>query len=144
MQASWWQLRHWRFKADMNGDGVVTSADVPHWAQWLFLLPGDAAIALFGATPLGRFFELTPASIGGPISAGISAALWVLALITAFYVPRFFVDIVDPTSRQQRLEQRRAERARKRRERLARRKPLRFSFRRAAPLRVEERREPRF
>jgi hypothetical protein len=144
MQTSWWQYRKWRFMADMNGDGAVSTADVPHWMEWIFLLPGDAAIALSGATPVGRFLELTPASFGSPTSAGLAAALWVLIIMAAFYLPRFFVDIIDPTSRQQRLEHRRAERMRKRRARLARRKPLHLYFRRPAPLRYEERREPRF
>jgi hypothetical protein len=146
MQASWWQYRQWRFNADMTGDGLVTPSDVPLWGEWLFYLPGDALIALFGDSRFGRFLELTPASLGTPTSAALSLAGWLVALIAVVYLPRLFIDILDPTSRQQRIEARRAKRERKRRERLARRKPLRlyFGFRRVAPLPVEERREPRF
>lgn len=138
MQASWWQYRHWRFRADMNGDGLATTSDVPLWAEWLFFVPGDAFIAQFGSTSFGRFLELTPASFGTATSAALSTALWLLAISAAFYLPRFFVDIVDPTSRQERREKRGAERARKRRERLARRTPRRGG------MPVQERREPRF
>jgi hypothetical protein len=143
MQASWWQYRQWRFNADMSGDGMVTASDVPLWAQWLFYLPGDAIIAQFGASRFGRFLELTPASFGTNTSAALSVTAWLVALIGVVYLPRFFIDIFDPTSRQQRIEERRAKRERRRRARLARRKPLRFYFRRVAPLPVEERREPR-
>jgi hypothetical protein len=146
MQASWWQYRQWRFNTDMSGDGLVTASDVPLWAEWIFYLPGDAFIAQFGDGRLGRFLELAPTSFGTPTSAALSVAGWLLALLALFYLPRFFIDIFDPTSRQQRIEERRAKRERKRRERLARRKPqrLQFAFRRAAPLPIEERREPRF
>src|SRR5688572_11016525 len=124
MQASWWQYRQWRFSADMNGDGVVTRSDLPLCVEWWFYFPGDAFIALFGTTKIGRFLELTPASMGSSTSAVISGILWVLALGVVAYLPRFFVDIVDPTSRQQRREQREAERERRRREQLARGKAL--------------------
>jgi hypothetical protein len=144
MLISWWQYRQWRFNADMSGDGVVTAADVPLWAEWAFYLPGDAIIAQFGATAFGRVLELTPGSFGTEISAMLSAAAWLLALATLVYLPRLFVDIMDPTSRQERIERRRAERTRKRRERLARRRAPRLHSRRVAPLPVEERREPRF
>jgi hypothetical protein len=143
MQASWWQHRQWRFLADMNGDGVVTTTDVPLWAEWFFFLPGDSVIAQFGSTPFGRFLELTPASFGSATSAAISAPVWLLAISAAFCLPGFVLDIFDPTYRQQKREQREAQRARKRRERLTRRKPPRF-FRRHSELPVEERREPRF
>jgi hypothetical protein len=140
MQTPWWQYRQWRFLADMNGDGLVTTSDAPLWAQWFFFLPGDAFIAQFGTTPLGTFLEVTPASFGSTTSAALSAALWLLALGAAFYVPRFFVDILDPTSRQQRREQRQAKRAHKQSAQGAHPKPQRF----VGPLPFEERREPRF
>ena len=144
MQASWWQYRQWRFSADMNGDGVVTKSDLPLCVEWWFYFPGDAFIALFGNTKIGRFLELTPASFGSSTSAVTSAILWILALGLVAYLPRLFVDLFDPTSRQQRREQREAERERRRRGRLARRKVLRPPFRRPSPLPVQERREPRF
>lgn len=133
MQA-WWQYRQWRFLADMNGDGVVTSSDVPLWVEWFFFLPGDGVIAQFGSTPFGRFLELTPASFGSMTSAVISAAVWLLAMMAAFRLPIFLIDILDPTYRQQKREHRQAQRARRR---------PRF-LRRHSALRVEERREPRF
>ena len=145
MQYSWWDYRQWRFLADMNGDGIVSVRDVPDWATWLFYLPGDAFIALFGTTRVGVFLELTPASFGGSTSAMLSVALWLLAVAIALYLPRLFIDIVDPTSRQQRRERRLAQRERKRRARLARRTANqsvpRFEERREP--RLEERREPR-
>lgn len=136
-----WQDRGWRFVADMNGDGVVTTGDVRLWAEWLYFLPGDAAIAQLGATPLAAFLGLTPASFGGGSSAAISAAGWLLAVAAVRYLCGFLIDCVDPTYRQQRREQRAARRERKRRSRLMR-KPQRV-LRRTAPLPVEERREPR-
>lgn len=144
MQDSWWDYRKWRFLADMNGDGIVSVRDVPHWAAWLFYLPGDAFIALFGTTRVGVFLELTPTSFGGSTSAMLSVALWLLAVAIALYLPRLFVDIVDPTSRQQRRERREARRDRKRQARLARRTATRPLPKRQPTLRYEERREPRF
>jgi hypothetical protein len=136
MQGSWWTYRQWRFAADMNGDGVVSASDLPYWGPWIFFWPGDAFIALFGPTRLGRFLELSPASFGTPISAALSAALWLLALSAAWYLPRLFVDIVDPTSRQERRERRQAQRALKK-------QAQRRSGTRARAPRMEERREPR-
>lgn len=141
---SWWNYRQWRFVADMSGDGIVSLSDLPYWGTWLFYLPGDAFIALFGTTRVGQFLELSPASFGGSTSAALSVALWLLALAVVAYVPRLFIDILDPTSRQERREQRRARRELRRQARLARRRARRPLLRRAAPLRYEERREPRF
>jgi hypothetical protein len=142
MLASWWQYRQWKFVADMNGDGLVTSSDVPLWTHWCFFLPGDAFIAQFGTTRVGTFLEVTPASFGGTTSAVLSVALWLVAISAAFYIPRLFVDIVDPTSRQQRRERRVAQRVRKRTA-LTHPKPQR-SVRHDRPLPFEERVEPRF
>jgi hypothetical protein len=136
MLASWWQYRQWKFLADMNGDGLVTTSDAPLWLHWLFFLPGDAFIALFGDTRVGTFLEVTPASFGSTTSAVLSALLWPLALGLVLYVPRLFIDIVDPTSRQQRREQRAAQRTRR-----LRAQPRRFE---RGELRFEERREPQF
>jgi hypothetical protein len=141
MPASWWQYRQWRFLADMNGDGLVTTSDAPLWVHWLFYLPGDAFIAQFGGTRLGTFLELTPASFGSTTSAVLAVVLWLLAIGVVFYLPRLLVDIVDPTSRQQRREQRAAQRARKHRAPLTRAQPRRFE---RGELRLEERQEPRF
>ena len=143
MQESWWQYRQWRFPADMSGDGVVTSGDVRLWAEWLFFIPGDAVIALIGPMPFGHFLELTPASFGSTTSALISAAVWLLAIYAAVCLPGFFMDLVDPTHRQQKREWRQAQRARKQRARLMHREPQRFSRREGGP-HVEPRREPRF
>jgi hypothetical protein len=143
MQVTWWEYRQWRFLADMNADGMVTASDLPLWAKWAYFVPGDAFIAQFGTSKIGQFLELTPASLGSPTSAALSAVLWLLALFVVFYVPRLFIDIVDPTSRQQRRERRQAHRARKRQARLARSGQPPPARRRAAP-RYEERREPTF
>jgi len=138
MLASWWQYRGWRFVADMNGDGAVTMSDAPLWAQWVFFVPGDAVIAQFGTTSFGRFLELTPASFGSLTSAGISAVLWLLAIVLILNLPGLVLDILDPTYRQQKRERREAQRTRKRsgpssRDGLAKRRE-----------RLEIRREPRF
>jgi hypothetical protein len=148
MQVTWWEYRQWRFLADMNADGLVTASDLPLWAKFWYFLPGDAVIAQFGTTKLGQFLELTPASLGGPTSAVISALLWLLALGLVVYLPRLFVDIVDPTSRKERRERRQARRARKREARRERKreaalaggKQRRFLRRQERPL--MERREP--
>jgi hypothetical protein len=143
MQVTWWAYRQWRFLADMNGDGMITASDLPLWAKWVYFLPGDAFIAQFGTTKLGQFLELTPASLGSPTSAALSAVLWLAALLVVFYLPRLFIDIVDPTSRQQRRERRKAQRVRRREARLARRgQPGRLQ--RRADERLQERREPTF
>jgi hypothetical protein len=141
MLASWWQYRQWKFVADMNGDGLVTTSDAPLWVHWLFYLPGDAFIAQFGDTRLGTFLEVTPASFGSTTSAVLSAVLWLLVLGVVLRLPRFFIDIVDPTSRQQRREQRAAQRVRTQRAPPTRAQPRRFE---RGELRLEERREPRF
>jgi hypothetical protein len=141
MLTSWWQYRRWNFLADMNGDGLVTTSDAPLWLHWLFFLPGDAFIAQFGDTRLGTFLEVTPASFGSMTSAVLSVVLWLLAIGVVFYLPRFFVDILDPTSRQQRRERRAAQRARRRRAPLTQPQPRRFE---RGELRFDERREPRF
>jgi hypothetical protein len=142
MQVTWWQYRQWRFLADMNADGMVTASDLPLWIKWWFFVPGDAFIAQFGTTKFGQFLELTPASLGSPTSAALSALLWLFAAAVVFYVPRFFIDIFDPTARQQRRERRQAQRVRRRQARLARRAQPR-SWRREEE-RLPERREPTF
>jgi hypothetical protein len=114
MQASWWQYRKWKFVADMNGDGAVTSSDTSYWAHWLFFMPGDAVIAVIGPTTFGGFLDLTPVSFGSATSAWISAVVWVLGIWAAY----FFLDCADPTYRLQRRERRKAAKA-------ARREPLR-------------------
>jgi hypothetical protein len=109
MQASWWPYRHWKFVADMNGDGTLSGSDVSLWAQWLYFMPGDAFIAQIGPTDLGRLLGLTPASFGGIASACISAVLWLLALLAVFYLRAWILDAADPTYRQHLREQRKAE-----------------------------------
>ena len=142
MQVTWWEYRQWRFLADMNADGLVTASDLPLWAKWWYFVPGDAVIAQFGTTKFGQFLELTPASLGSPTSAVISALLWLLALALVIYLPVLFVDIVDPTSRKERRERRLARRERKREARLASGRQRRFLRREERP--VMERREPTF
>lgn len=109
MQAAWWHYRHWKFVADMNGDGTLSGSDVSLWAQWLYFMPGDAFIAQVGPTDLGRLLGLTQASFGGTISACISALLWLLALLAVLYLRAWILDAADPTYRQHLREQRKAE-----------------------------------
>jgi hypothetical protein len=109
MQASWWHYRHWKFAADMNGDGTLSRSDVLLWAQWLYFMPGDAFIAQVGPTDLGRLLGLTQASFGGTISACISGALWLLALLALYYLRAWILDAADPTYRQHLREQRKAQ-----------------------------------
>jgi hypothetical protein len=141
MQSSWWQYREWVFRKDMNGDGAATASDVPLWAEWLFYWPGDALIAQFGETSFGRFLEVTPASFGSATSAALSVAGWVIVAGAVLYLPRFFIDIVDPTSRQERRERRAAQRARKRE---ARRRKRAQDAPTGPEGRLQERREPHF
>ena len=108
MQSAWWQYRSWQFVADMNGDGAVTSADYAAWAQFLYFLPGDAFIAQFGPTEVGRYLELTQASFGSVTSALLSALLWIVGFFIALYLFRFLLDAIDPTYRQQQRESREA------------------------------------
>ena len=110
----WWQHREWRFVADMNRDGAVTMGDVELWWNWLFYLPGDALIAQLGPTALGRSLELTPASFASPLSALISAVLWLLAAWVLAHVPGVVQDVIDPTWRTQRREWRQAQARRQR------------------------------
>ena len=115
MQASWWQYRGWKFITDMNGDGALSGSDALLWAQWLFFLPGDAFIAYYGPTELGRYLGLTQASFGSATSAGLSVLLWAVAVWAALYLFGFLLDAIDPTYRQQQRESRQA-RARARRD----------------------------
>ena len=118
MQSAWWQYRSWKIAADMNGDGAVTGVDYAAWAQFFYFLPGDAFIAQFGPTEVGRYLGLTQASFGSVTSALLSAVLWVLAFFVALYVFRFVLDAIDPTYRQQQREGREAK-ARSRRQQKA-------------------------
>ena len=108
MQASLWQQRAWQLVGDMNGDGAVNMADAGLWAQSVFFLPGDALIAQFGPTELGRAIGLTQGSFGGAMSAGLSAALWTLGVLAVIYAFWFVLDAIDPTYRQQQREMRQA------------------------------------
>ena len=109
MQGSWWQQRPWRFAVDMNGDGVLTIADLGQWAHWLFFMPGDAFIAQFGPTGVGGFLELSQTSFGGVTSAWISGLAWLLVAWAIVWLRGFLLDVVDPTYRQQKREWRQAE-----------------------------------
>src|SRR6516164_8504919 len=50
-----WSTR-WQFAWDMNGDGLVTSADALLWLKWIILAPGDCVLLLLmmqGTPPCG-------------------------------------------------------------------------------------------
>lgn len=138
MQTSWWHHRLWKFAADMDRDGALTLSDAALWPQWLFYLPGDAAIALLGPTPIGTYFHLTPAHLGSSTSAWIAGALWFVAACLAVYFYGFMLHVIDPTLRQQRRERRAVRKQRAAAER-ARARAARKKKRSKAPA---ERREP--
>lgn len=72
-----WSER-WRFVQDSNGDGVVTTADVGGWAEWLFFAPGDwILLGLMKTQPdVAVFFEMTPELQSGLLSGLISLGVW--------------------------------------------------------------------
>jgi len=74
-------FRRLQVRADMTGDGIVTISDVVLWLQWLFALPGDAAVLAMAGTPVGTFFEVGRHSLGGNVSLGLSVAFWGLLWI---------------------------------------------------------------
>lgn len=84
MDNNWWDYRLWAFAADMNADGAVTITDVWLWFKWLYFMPGDLLIAMFGPTGIGRFLELTVSSFGGIGSGILSFTLWMLAWLGVF------------------------------------------------------------
>lgn len=77
-EAAWLSLSR-----DMNGDGQFTLTDVRLFLAELFFLPGDAILwlVLRYAPGLGRFLELGPDSYGGLLSAMLSAAVWLFAIV---------------------------------------------------------------
>jgi hypothetical protein len=72
-----WDKR-WTFVKDANGDGIVTTADVSHWAEWIFFAPGDWLIlAIMKHQPdAAVFFEMTPDLQSGLLSGILSLAVW--------------------------------------------------------------------
>jgi hypothetical protein len=92
MSDNWFAYRVWTFHADMNGDGHLSVTDVWLWMKWLYFMPGDAAIAIFGPTSIGRFFELSHASFGGAGSGIFSFFMWPVILILIRNVFRFFLN----------------------------------------------------
>lgn len=106
----------------------MTTSDFPAWTEWLFFLPGDALIARLDGTPLAQW--LAPlATHGSAAAVTFSAALWLLAIGAVLYLPRFLIDVWDPTYLQQKRERRqaqaRAQRLRSEHARLLRRKSSR-------------------
>ena len=73
-----WSTR-WQFAWDMNGDGLVTSADAWLWLKWIILAPGDCVLLLLmmHGAPVASFLQLHPgSSLAGFLSALISAVVW--------------------------------------------------------------------
>ena len=73
-----WSTR-WQFAWDMNGDGLVTSADALLWLKWIILAPGDCVLLLLmmHGAPVASFLQLHPgSSLAGFLSALISAVVW--------------------------------------------------------------------
>ena len=121
MTSAWWQGRQWRFIADMDKDGAIGPNDFVLWIQWLYFLPGDALIAVMGATGVAELAGLTQASMGSWPSAILSAAVWLLAI---FWLPRAIIDAADPTYRERQLARREAKARARVRRKAAKRKPF--------------------
>ncbi len=67
----------WYTALDLNRNGSFTASDMMLWFVWIFSLPGDAFVQLFMLSkPLARFFELSPASFGQPVSIAVSFVYW--------------------------------------------------------------------
>jgi hypothetical protein len=94
MSDNWLARRSWQFVADMNGNGAVTIRDVWPWMNWLFFLPGDWLILVVGPTAVGRFLELGPGSMGGPVSAGISFLVWWFGFWMTVHLLFWVLDLV--------------------------------------------------
>ena len=77
-----WDIR-WQIASDMNGDGVVTIADVGLWIKWIFLAPGDflVLLTLIYATPIALFLEISTENISGFMSAALSLFTWLLIVV---------------------------------------------------------------
>ena len=77
-----WDIR-WRIASDMNGDGVVTIADVGLWVKWIFLAPGDLLVllTLIYATPIALFLEISTNNISGFMSAALSLFTWLIIVV---------------------------------------------------------------
>ena len=67
-------------RVDMNGDGLLSVADLPPWLVEAFFLPGDwlIAAALTYASPVARLLQLDPGDYGGVLSGVVSAMAWFL------------------------------------------------------------------
>jgi hypothetical protein len=65
-------------RADFNGDGQYTVADLVPWLEQAFFLPGDWLIWMLAAysPPVAEFLELGVADYGGVLSGFLSALAW--------------------------------------------------------------------
>ena len=72
-----------RLAADQNGDGVATIADIGPWLFQLFVLPGNALLALTlkYAPEIAAFFELSRADFGGVLAIVAATAIWFAAVV---------------------------------------------------------------
>lgn len=76
-----WNSR-WQFAWDMNGDGLVTTADAWLWLKWILLAPGDFLLLqlMMHGAPVASFLQLRPgSSLAGFLSVLISAIVWLFA-----------------------------------------------------------------
>jgi hypothetical protein len=80
----------WRFRADMNGDGIVSIADVWLWIKWLYFYPGDGLIYLIGNTAVGSYLNLSAQPYGGELALGISVVVWlcVADILVRLFIPK--------------------------------------------------------
>jgi len=79
--------RLWLFKADMDGNGVVSISDTLLWVKWLFFYPGDLLILMIAqSTYLQTFFELSANTFGNWFSMIISFCFWFPIFLIVFVI----------------------------------------------------------
>ncbi len=69
-------MRTWKFKLDMNNNGLFTISDVWEILTSIFFYPGDLMILLILDSKLEVFFEVSAKDYGGPLSFLVSVATW--------------------------------------------------------------------
>jgi hypothetical protein len=69
-------MRNWKFKIDMNNDGLFTISDIWEILTSIFLYPGDLMILLILDTKLEVFFEVSARDYSGTLSFFVSLVTW--------------------------------------------------------------------
>lgn len=86
---------HFGIRADLNGDGQLTVADLPEWLVEAFFVPGEWFIraAITYASPLADFVGVDAGDYGGTLSGVISAVVWLLGarlIMSVYRAARYF------------------------------------------------------